>query len=93
MSQVYRIGGMCYFYLWVTDYMGNYVGFQTGVLDIFMGVTALPLALTVKNSDLKSHKKLILAWNFIGLYDLMSGIILVTLNYIGWYPSGENDLS
>lgn len=93
MSQVYRLGGMCYFYLWATDYMGNYVGFQTGVLDIFMGVTALPLGLMVKNSSLKSHKKLLLVWNFLGLYDLIFGIIMVTLNYIGWYSSGENALS
>jgi len=85
MSQVYRSGGYVYLYLWYQGAMPNYVGFQTGVLDIFMGLTSLPVGYLVKTSGLTKNKRLVIIWHCLGLYDLASGISLCTLSFATLY--------
>ena len=42
--QTYRIAGACFSYMYMNGTMSNYCGLQTGILDIFIGLTSLPLA-------------------------------------------------
>lgn len=92
--QVYRLGGACYFYLFLNGTMTNIVGFQTGLLDITIGATALPVAYMVATNGIEHGrtKTILTAWNCLGIYDLLSAFALIMFNFIGiWTP--ENSLS
>jgi hypothetical protein len=85
--QLYRVAGGCYLYMHLNGSMPNYVALQTGVLDLFIGLTAIPLAVLVKTRGLRNVSALVLAWNAIGLFDLVSGFTFFFANYFGVYET------
>jgi hypothetical protein len=69
--QFYRLGGACFWYLYAAKGLHTYYYLQTGILDTFMGVSAIPMALWVGNKPVRESRSLLLAWHAIGLYDLV----------------------
>jgi hypothetical protein len=88
--QVYRLGGAIFLYLYMEKDMKTYLNLQTGVLDIFMGLTAIPMALYTRNKTLKEAKTVLLIWHAIGLYDLLSAFIMSTLDFFGIYRFAQS---
>ena len=99
--QIYRIAGACFSYMYINGSMTNYCGLQTGILDIFIGLTSLPLSVLVKHSNgtgsgLKRNNKtkfVVYVWNIVGLYDLLSAFAMFAANFLGYYETGEYALS
>lgn len=47
-QQLYRLGGACFAYLYLNqEGYDSYFNLQTGVLDIFMGITAVPMSIYI----------------------------------------------
>ena len=105
--QTYRIAGACFSYMYMNGSMTNYCGLQTGILDIFIGLTSLPLAGCTalllgkqrkKNTDRQKRnmnqlRRVVYVWNIVGLYDLLSAYAMFAANFLGLYDTGEYALS
>jgi hypothetical protein len=85
--QLYRVAGGCFLYVYLNGSMPNYVALQTGVLDLFIGLTAIPLAILVKRRGLRNVSALVLVWNAIGLFDLVSTFAFFFASYFGFYET------
>ena len=86
--QVYRLAGGCYLYIYLNGAMHNYTALQTGILDITIGVTALPLAYMIQTPEgLRRYATFLRIWHAVGLYDLASAFALVVANFVGLYDS------
>jgi hypothetical protein len=83
--QLYRLGGSAFLYLYLAQDMKSYMNLQTGVLDTFMGLSAIPMALYVKNKPLKDVKMMLFAWHAIGLYDMLACFSFAIVDFFGIY--------
>jgi hypothetical protein len=88
--QVYRLAGGAYLYMYFNGSFHNFVGLQTGVLDLFIGFSALPMAWLVHSQGLKNVGGLVRVWHAIGLYDIASVFGLCFANFIGFYQTEPN---
>jgi hypothetical protein len=88
-QQLYRLGGACFWYMYSNKGMDSYFNLQTGVLDIFMGATGIPLALLVASRPtLKESRTLLLAWHAVGLYDLVFAFSCAIAEFFGLFAPG-----
>ena len=83
--QVARLGGVIFLYLYMEKDIKTYLNLQTGVLDTFMGLTAIPMALYTRNKPLKEAKSVLLIWHAIGQFDLLSAFVMSALDFFGFY--------
>jgi hypothetical protein len=83
--QIYRFGGAIFMYLYTEKGLKSYSNLQTGILDIFMGATAIPMYLYVKGKKLEDVKSVLLAWHAIGLFDLGSAFTFASIDFFGIY--------
>lgn len=81
-TQVYRLTGASFLWLYLRDLLPAEVGLVSGVLDIIVGITALPVAWTLSRGFPWS-RNLAIAWNFVGMFDLTSSFTVVTLSIFG----------
>ena len=81
--QLYRLGGGVFLYLYTEKGYQSYFNLQTGVLDIFMGLTAIPMALYVRNKSLNDVKSVLLAWHALGLFDLLFAFSAAGFDFFG----------
>jgi hypothetical protein len=89
-SQWYRVAGgvflYCYFGLGGERVsIRNGFALQTGILDVFIGMTAIPLSQYVKAKGLAKTRSIVVVWNILGLYDFVSSFPLVFANFLGYY--------
>ena len=87
-QQLQRIGGAIFMYLYLYEEgYDSYFNLQTGVMDIFMGSTAIPMAFYVhqNRNNLASIKNLIWYWHVFGLYDLLWAFSAIAVHYFGIY--------
>lgn len=85
-QQFYRLGGAVFWYLYSEkEGYDSYFNLQTGVLDITMGVTALPMALYViwNKDNLKGIKDILWWWHVVGMYDLATAFTMAAAHYFG----------
>ncbi len=80
--QVYRFGGALYLMLYLAGQLPLAVGFVTGVLDITVATGALLLGGYLYSSGKKGDTA-VLAWNGLGLLDLLIALNVITLSVFG----------
>ena len=96
---IYRLDGLSVLVPFWNGEVPNFVGYQTILLDVIMGITAIPLTyllyvprnLRARGID-STKAKLPLPflrdalwfWNSLGLYDLSSAYVVFVLNVCGW---------
>lgn len=78
--QVYRAGGFIYLMAVWQGVLPPEVGVSTGILDAFIGLTALPLAYALSRWGVRS---LVIGWNVIGLMDLCIALSVISLSIFG----------
>lgn len=81
--QVYRLGGLSYLVMRNNGVFPDYFGLQVGLLDGFMGVTAIPLACYVYKVRLENCRNIVYIWNVIGMYDLVSAFTVTFGSFFG----------
>lgn len=80
--QVYRTAGVVFLVLLAQGRLPNWFGWSTGVADVLVGVTALPLAwaLATRRSWARPAAAL---WCLVGLLDFLHAVPYVTLSFVG----------
>ena len=73
--QVYRILGFIFLRLWSRGLLPGYFALPAGIGDILVGVTALPLALSIRSNS-RLSRRLALAWNMFGILDLVNALTM-----------------
>jgi hypothetical protein len=97
---IYRLDGLSVLVPFWNGEVPNFVGYQTILLDVVMGITAIPLTYLLYVSPRrasargrqKAHKfrppaflrDALWFWNSLGLYDLSSAYLVLVLNVCGW---------
>jgi hypothetical protein len=81
-TQVYRLTGSSFLFLYLRGLLPAEIGLVNGVLDIVVGITALPVAWTLARG-LPWSRNLAIAWNLVGLLDLASAFTVVTVSILG----------
>lgn len=84
--QVYRLAGVSYLKVRYDGVFPDYFGLQVGLLDGFIGATALPLALYVRAGGLDCCRALVMAWSVVGMYDLAGAFSITIANFCGLLP-------
>ena len=79
---IYRMDGASLLVPYIQGQVPKALGLQTLILDILIGVSALPIAWIVHTRGLKANRQLIWFWNSLGLYDLTSAYLVLLLNYM-----------
>ena len=80
--EVYRIGGVVFLVYAVADYVPGWWAMSTGIADIIIGVTALPIAWGLVRATAWAYPVAI-AWNLLGLADIMHAIGYVCVIFFG----------
>lgn len=83
LIQVYRLGGLAYLEMRSNGSFPDYFGAQVGLLDGFMGVTAVPLALYIYKVGLGNCRNLVYIWHVVGMYDLVSAFSATFASFFG----------
>jgi hypothetical protein len=63
----------------------TYFYLQTGVLDTFMGLSAIPMALYIGSKPLRQSRSVLLLWHAIGLYDMLFSFSLAIAEFFGLF--------
>jgi hypothetical protein len=80
--EVYRLGGVIFFWLWSVSLMPVEMGFFTGFADTFIGVTALPLAWALARG-VRSARRVAVPWHIFGIGDFVIAVSFVSLAIFG----------
>lgn len=89
--QVFRLMGYAFLTLYMMGILPGFFAIPTGVGDVFIGITAPFLAYLVYKRG-KEITKLALAWNYLGIADLLMAITLGTLTYSWLYQVVPADI-
>lgn len=81
-SQLYRLSGATLLLYYFQDLLPAEIGISNGVLDIIIGMTALPLAWALYRGFSWSRNFAII-WNFVGLFDFVAAAAVITLSFFG----------
>ena len=80
--QVYRVAGVIFFWMNANDLMPSQIGIFTGLADLTVGVTAIPLAwILARNSGWV--KKFAIGWHIFGIADFLVAVSMVSLSIFG----------
>jgi len=80
--QVYRTAGVVFLGLLAQGHLPNWFGFSTGVADVLVGVTALPLAWALATRRSWARPAAVL-WCLVGLLDFLHAVPYVVLAFLG----------
>lgn len=80
--QVYRVAGAIFGWMYLQAMMPPELGIFTGFADIFIGVTAVPLAWAVARG-MTGARRIALAWNLFGISDFVIAVGMVSLSLFG----------
>jgi hypothetical protein len=80
--QVYRVGGAVFFWLWAVSLVPAEMGFFTGAADVFIGLTALPLAWALARSS-QPARAFATGWHIFGIMDFALAVGFVSLAILG----------
>lgn len=89
IMNTFRVSGGLYYYMYYTSKRTDFMTWQTGALDLFVGFTAIPLALIVKKSGLQNCKFIVMSWHAMGIWDLVSAFAAYTLNWLGVFKMAK----
>jgi hypothetical protein len=83
---IYRLDGLSIIFPFWKGEIPKYLGFQTILLDVWMGATAIPFLWITYSQGADAvasgwRKDALWFWNSLGLYDLASAYVIFILNY------------
>lgn len=81
-SQAYRLAGAVFLWMYAEGLMPPQIGVVAGCADVFIGITALPLAWAVAK-NIGGVRRLAVGWNLIGIADFLVAVSLVSLSFSG----------
>jgi len=81
-SQVYRLGGAIFLWMQAEGLMPPEIGVVAGCADVFIGITAFPLAWAVAK-NIGGVRRLAIGWNLLGIADFLVAVSMVSLSFIG----------
>ncbi len=81
-SQAYRLAGIVFLSMYAEGLMPPEIGIVAGCADVFIGITALPLAWAVAK-NIGGVRRLAVGWNLIGIADFLVSVSMVSLSFIG----------
>jgi len=101
---IYRLDGLSILWLLQNGTIPKFLGYQILVLDVWMGlssillviltyqkgVNAFPNGRRIRQQQQSWRRNLLWFWNSLGLYDLISGYILLLLNFMLQQPAMED---
>jgi len=89
--QIFRLMGYVFLTLYVMGILPGFFAIPTGLGDVFIGITA-PFLAYIVYSKKSSFKNLALAWNYLGIADLVMAITLGILTYSWLYQAVPTDV-
>lgn len=81
-SQAYRLAGIVFLSMYAEGLMPPQIGVVAGCADVFIGITALPLAWAVVR-NIGGVRWLAVGWNLIGIADFLVAVSMVSLSFVG----------
>jgi hypothetical protein len=81
-TQAYRLAGVVFLWMYAKGLMPPEIGIVTGSADVFIGITALPLAWAVAK-HIGGVRWLAIGWNLFGIADFLVSVSMVSLSFIG----------
>ena len=81
-TQAYRLAGVVFLWMYAEGLMPPEIGIVTGCADVFIGITALPLAWAV-GKQIGGVRRLAIGWNLFGIADFLISVSMVSLSFIG----------
>ncbi|MEL6745941.1 MAG: hypothetical protein AAFO68_10825, partial [Pseudomonadota bacterium] len=79
-SQFYRVAGFTFYLGFLGGLYPAEIAFPAAIFDVFIGITALPLAYLLIRRPMRA---VLIGWNAIGLFDFLLAISLVLLSVYG----------
>ena len=84
-SQAYRLAGIVFLSMYAEGLMPPQIGVVAGCADVFIGITAVPLAWAVAK-NIGGVRWLAVGWNLIGIADFLVAVSMVSLSFVGVLP-------
>lgn len=81
-TQVYRLAGVVFLWTSAEGLMPPEIGVFTGCADLFIGITAIPLAWAVARR-IGGVRWLAIGWNLFGIADFLFSVSMVSLSFVG----------
>ncbi len=81
--EVYRAAGAVFWWMYTQEMMPPAIGIFTGFADVFIGVTALPLAWALARKT-PGTRRFAIAWNLFGISDFVIAVRLFRYRSLGW---------
>jgi len=81
-TQAYRLAGVVFLWMYAEGLMPPEIGVVTGCADVFVGITAIPLAWAVAK-HIGGVRWLAIGWNLLGIADFLISVSMVSLSFIG----------
>jgi hypothetical protein len=82
LAQAWRVLGIVFVLLYLRGLLPASFALPAGLGDLFIGITA-PLAARVAYATISRDRRLFIAWNLLGLLDLVAAVVLGILNSAG----------
>ncbi|MEJ8561925.1 hypothetical protein QTO30_12355 [Yoonia sp. GPGPB17] len=79
-SQFYRVVGFTFYFAYLGGLYPAEIAFPAAIMDVFIGITALPLAYLITRRPMRAA---VVGWNAIGLFDFALAVSLVVLSVYG----------
>ena len=80
--EIYRVAGWIFLAMRAEGLVPNEMGYFTGFMDVFIGVTALPVMFAVMR-NLVSSRLIAIVWNLLGISDFVIAVSMVSLSIFG----------
>jgi hypothetical protein len=80
--EVYRVAGAIFWWLYSQKMIPPAIGIFTGFADVFIGITALPLA-WVLGKGIPGTRQIAIVWNIFGISDFVIAVSVVSLSIFG----------
>ncbi|MEO1165974.1 MAG: hypothetical protein AAFV98_19475 [Chloroflexota bacterium] len=81
-TQIYRLSGASLLILYLNGSMPAEIGLPNGIMDIIVGITALPLAWAI-HRGFSWSRNLAIIWNIFGLLDFIIAATVISLSFEG----------
>jgi hypothetical protein len=82
LTQTYRIGGVFLLMSYSYNLLPLSVGLVSGVMDVFVAITAVILGIYILNDENKAPR-LVISWAVISLLDFVWAVIVIFTSFLG----------
>lgn len=80
--QIYRLAGAIFLWMYAVQLMPPELGILTGIADVTVGLSALPLAWAIQR-QMRGIVPIAIGWNLFGITDFVLAVSMVSLSIFG----------